>query len=81
VRRHESIRFSYVVQSSGVSAVDHRELSEYDAIEEGVLRRSDGACWDNCRATAGGRCAGGWSREELIVLIEKARGVMRIKLG
>ena len=53
------MRFSYVVHSSGDSAVDQSELMEYDAIDEGILCSKAGACCDNCKATEGGRCAGG----------------------
>ena len=35
---------------------------------DGLLRRVVGACCDSARATAGGRCAGGWDSEELILL-------------
>jgi len=36
-----------MVQSSGVSAADHSELSEYDEMDAGVVWRSAGACCDN----------------------------------
>jgi hypothetical protein len=32
-----------------------------------VLRRVTGACCESWRATDGGRCAGGWDSEELIL--------------
>jgi hypothetical protein len=34
---------------------------------DGVFRRVTGACCESWRATAGGRCAGGWDNEELIL--------------
>jgi len=61
------MRFSYVVHKSEVSAGAYKEFKEYALMEEGVFRRRDGACCDSWRATAGGRCAGGCSNDELMV--------------
>jgi hypothetical protein len=38
---------------------------------DGVFCRVTGACCESCRATAGGRCAGGWDSEEAILLISE----------
>jgi hypothetical protein len=61
------MRFSYVVHSSADSAADHRELTEYGDMADGVFRRSDGACCDNCKATVGGRCNGGCNKEDAMI--------------
>lgn len=75
VRRHDSMRFSYVDQSSGVSAAFHNELRVYGLIVAGVLPRMPGACCDTWSAVSGDKCAGGCRRAELIVYTVKRNSI------
>ena len=44
-------------------------------MDEGVLRRIAGACCESWRATEGERCAGGCSKEELIMTADEQNRV------
>lgn len=58
-----------MVHSSADSGAAQRELREYADVLWGVFLRITGACWESCRATVGGRCAGGWRTEEDIITL------------
>lgn len=63
VRRHDSSRFSTVIQSSVFSGEEKRETNGDDEIVRGELWRIAGARCDSSRACAGDKWLGGWRSE------------------
>jgi hypothetical protein len=69
VRRHESIRFSYVVHVSAVSVLANSETRENLEAVAGPCDRIAGACCDSWSATEGERFDGGWSMVDDILAL------------
>lgn len=67
-RRHATVRFSYVVQTSAVSAADTRLRSGEAEKARGLLRRISGARRASARASAGERSPWGRSGKDAMVL-------------
>ena len=66
VRRHDKIKFSYFIQSSGFSGAENKALRGDEDTEAGELRSTAGACWESASAEAGGSWVGGWSNDGAI---------------
>lgn len=52
-RQHDSIRFSYMIQISGVSEAEKRETRGVEEKDLGLFFRIEGACWARRSASSG----------------------------